>query len=381
MSPRTGLARPAALAAAAMLTLTACSTGPTSGAADEGTVGGADDSGQGTGAASGDAGATSTGDAGTASGGEDSGTFPVTVDHAFGSTEIPQDPQRVVTVGWTDHEVMAALGEVPVGAVKINWGGNEAGSTDWFDEAVTELGHDPAEITRYDDSDGIPVDEIAAMEPDLVIGSNSGMSQEDYDRLARIAPTVAYPETAWATPWRESVELVGKAIGRPEQAQEAVAETEAELAAAREEHPELEDTSFAWGWFSPTDTSTIGLYNVIDLRPQFLTELGMVNATVVEEMSGNENFSANLSAEQADTLDADVFIFYSDGGFTADMLLEDPLLSQIPAMASGAYVEAGEPQDVVGMSSPTPLSIPVALDRFVPQVAEAAATAAQDEAR
>ena len=43
--------------------------------------------------------------------------------------------------------------------------------------------------------------------------------------------------------------------------------------------------------------STIGLYNVIDLRPQFLTELGMVNATVVEEMSGNENFSANLSAE------------------------------------------------------------------------------------
>lgn len=360
--------RAAPLSALALaLTLTACSTGPTGSSADD-TAGEAD--------AAGSSGGIDAA-AGTAAAGGDTGTFPTTVEHAFGETTVESDPQRIVTVGWTDHEIVAALGEVPVGAVRINWGGNEAGSTDWFDEAVTELGHDPADITRYDDSDGIPVDEIAAMEPDLIIGSNSGMTQEDYDRLARIAPTVAYPETAWATPWRESVEVVGQAIGRPDQAEQAIADTEAAFEEAKEAHPQLEGTSFAWGWFSPTDTSTIGLYNVIDLRPQFLTELGMVNAPVVEEMSGEENFSANLSAEQADTLDADVFIFYTDGGFTADKLLEDPLLSQIPAMASGAYVESDTPQDVVGMSSPTPLSIPVALDRFIPQVAEAAATAAE----
>ncbi len=359
-----------ALALATALTLTACSTGPTGSSA----VGTADDTAGETDAAGGSGGTDAA--AGTAAAGGDTGTFPTTVEHAFGETTIESDPQRIVTVGWTDHEIVAALGEVPVGAVRINWGGNEAGSTDWFDEAVTELGSDPADITRYDDSDGIPVDEIAAMEPDLIIGSNSGMTQEDYDRLARIAPTVAYPETAWATPWRESVEVVGQAIGRPDQAEQAIADTEAAFEEAKEAYPQLEGTSFAWGWFSPTDTSTIGLYNTIDLRPQFLTELGMVNAPVVEELSGEENFSANLSAEQADTLDADVFIFYTDGGFTADKLLEDPLLSQIPAMASGAYVESDTPQDVVGMSSPTPLSIPVALDRFIPQVAEAAATAA-----
>ena len=44
-------------------------------------------------------------------------------------------------------------------------------------------------------------------------------------------------------------------------------------------------------------------------------------------------------------------------------------------------MESGTPQDVVGMSSPSPLSIPVAIDRFVPQVAEAAATAAEADAR
>lgn len=353
-----------ALALTATLALTACSTGPTGSSSDAGGQAGAADSAAGT---SGTEGAAADGD---------TGTFPTTVEHAFGETTIEEDPQRIVTVGWTDHEIVAALGEVPVGAVKITWGGNDAGSTDWFDEAVTELGHDPADITRYDDSDGIPVDEIAAMEPDLIIGSNSGMAQEDYDRLSKIAPTVAYPETPWSTPWRDSVEIVGQAIGRPDQAAEAIAETEAAFEATKEEHPELEGTSFAWGWFTPTDTSTIGLYTVSDLRPQFLTELGMVNSPVVEDLSESGAFSANLSAEQADTLDADVFLFYADGEFVAEDVLADPLLSQIPAMQSGAYVASSDPQAAMGLSSPTPLSIPVALETFVPDVAEAAAAAA-----
>ncbi|MGD8150915.1 iron-siderophore ABC transporter substrate-binding protein [Ornithinimicrobium sp. Y1694] len=345
------------------LALGACSTGPSG--ADAGSTG------DNAGSTSDGAGST----AGGAAGSEDTGEFPVTVDHAFGETTIESDPQRVVTVGWTDHEIMAALGEVPVGAVKITWGGNAEGSTDWFDEAVRELGQDPADITRYDESDGIPVDEIAAMEPDLIIGTNSGISQEDYDKLSAIAPTVAYPEQPWSTPWRDSVELVGEAIGRPDQASEAIADTEAAFEATKEAHPELEGTSFAWGWFTPTDTSTVGLYTVTDLRPQFLTELGMVNSPLVEELSTDGAFSANVSAEQADTIDADVFIFYTEGDFGAEQVLAEPLLSQIPALQSGAYVASSDQQAALGMSSPTPLSIPVALETFIPDVAEAAKTA------
>src|SRR5690606_8054542 len=124
MSRRPAVLRTTPLAAAALLTLTACSTGPTSDATGVDAAGDPDDAGQ----------SAATDDGGAPAGGEDTATFPITVDHAFGSTEITEDPQRVVTVGWTDHEVMAALGEVPVGAVTINWGGNEDGSTDWFDE-------------------------------------------------------------------------------------------------------------------------------------------------------------------------------------------------------------------------------------------------------
>src|SRR5699024_5849734 len=64
--------------------------------------------------------------------------FPVTIQHAFGETTIEEDPQRIATVGWTDQDMVVALGEVPVGSVLIGWGGNEDGSSDWFDEGVEE---------------------------------------------------------------------------------------------------------------------------------------------------------------------------------------------------------------------------------------------------
>src|SRR3712207_2799403 len=44
-----------------------------------------------------------------------SGAFPVTIGNAFGTTEIPAEPQRVVTVGFNDQDFVLALGVTPVG--------------------------------------------------------------------------------------------------------------------------------------------------------------------------------------------------------------------------------------------------------------------------
>lgn len=359
-------------AGASLLALGACSTGPSGGTAPT-AQGGA-------GSAGGDPASSTTaaadpGDGSTATPGAADGHFPTTIEHAFGETTIEADPQRVVTVGWSDHDVVAALGEVPVGATRISWGGNDEGSTDFFDAAIGELGATPAEVTRLDDSDGIPVEEIAALEPDVILGTNSGLTQEDYDALSRIAPVVAYPEVAWGTPWRESVEMIGQALGRPAEAQESIAETEALIGETAAAYPELEGTSVAWAWFTPQDLSTIGLYTTTDLRPQMLRELGMVDAGIVTEQSTDGAFSINVSAEQADTIDADVLIFYTDGGIDPEALVSDPLVGRIPALGAGSFVAAGDPQAAQGLSSPSPLSIPVALEEFIPEVAEAAAKA------
>jgi iron complex transport system substrate-binding protein len=39
--------------------------------------------------------------------------FPVSVEHKFGTTRIESEPERVVTVGYTDQDPVLALGRRP----------------------------------------------------------------------------------------------------------------------------------------------------------------------------------------------------------------------------------------------------------------------------
>ena len=145
----------------------------------------------------------------------------MTITHAHGTTTIEKAPTRVATIGWADADVVAALGVVPVGAPKITWGGNAKGSTDWFDAAAAKLGVKDGDIARYDDSAGIPFDAIAATSPDLILGLSSGVSKEEYDKLSKIAPVVAYTTAPWGTPWQEQLTTIGTALGRSAAAADA----------------------------------------------------------------------------------------------------------------------------------------------------------------
>lgn len=342
----------AALAATTAVVFSGCSTGPTGGGTSPEAGGGMSTQAP-----------------------ADESAFPVTIEHVYGETTIDQLPTRVATVGWSDQDVVVALGEVPVGATKITWGGNEAGSTDYFDEALAEL--DPnAEITRYDDSDGIPIDEIAALQPDLILGVNSGLTEEEYDQLSKIADTIAYPKIAWGTSWEDSLEIIGTALGRSDKAAEVRAATNAMLDQVTVDYPQLEGMSFAWTWFNAADLSTIGIYTPTDLRPQMMRRFGMVDAPKVIEISaGTDGFSANLSAEQSDQLDADLIVFYIESAGQDEQFKADPLIGQIPALQRGAYVASLDNSIALTMSSPSPLSIPVAIEAFLPQIVEAAANA------
>ena len=89
--------------------------------------------------------------------------FPVTIEHALGTTTIEEEPTRVVAVGYAEADYPLSLGVVPVGADKIEYAGNENGSSDWFDEALAEI--DGAEQpTRFSTTtDGVPVDKIVKL--------------------------------------------------------------------------------------------------------------------------------------------------------------------------------------------------------------------------
>ena len=118
---------------------------------------------------------------------------------------------------------------------------------------------------------------------------------------------------------------------------------------------------------STTDNSKIDYYTPLDNRPRLLVDLGMKNAPVVENLTkGSTEFFKTISAEQASTLKSDVFITYTETDADMAKFLKDPLLGQVPALKSGGYVAATNKTDSLGMSAPSPLSIPWAMEKFVP---------------
>ena len=342
------LAAPTAskLAAATLLvaTLTGCSTGSTS--------------------------ANDTGSEPTATTSVDADAFPVTIEHALGSTTIEEEPTRVVAVGYAEADYPLSLGVVPVGADKIEYAGNDNFSSDWFDEALAEI--DGAEQpTRFSTSDGVPVDQIVKLEPDLVTATQSGMTQEEYDKLTEAGiPVVAYPNAPYNTTWQESLEMVGQALGRTEVAAELQSETEQVIADTAAEFPQLEGKTFTFAGPN-ADPSSFYVYTSMDNRPRLLVELGMVNSPIVEERSEPGQFLFNVSAERTEELDADVFLTYANSEDNVTELAEDPLVQQIPAVADNRWYATVDVTEAIGLSAPSPLSIPVGMERYIPQVAAA----------
>lgn len=299
----------------------------------------------------------------------EAGAFPVTIEHAFGTTTIEKEPKRIATLGWSDQDHLLALGVAPVGATKLTWGGNKAGSSDWFDEKLEESGFE--QPTRYDDADGAPIVEIAKLQPDLILATNSGITKAEYQKLSKIAPVVAYPEAPWVTPWQKSLSMIGKALGRTEEAKRVAAETEKVIESAKAKYPQLEGKTLIFAYLTTTDLSSIGIYTPQDPRVSFMHDLGLVDAPVVKKVAKPGEFYVTVSAELAPDMESDVLLTWVENPEDMKTFAEHDLIEKIPAVANGhAYGEPDRPLNLA-ITNPTPLSIPVLVDTFVPRLARA----------
>ena len=339
-----------AAAAIAVMSLSACSTGPAGGSSE----------------------ATGANEAGSAE------AFPVTIEHAFGETVIEEKPERVATVSWVNDDIALALGVVPVGMPVNEYGGNEQGSVPWKDAKLEELGaaigteNAPA---QYSEADGIAFDEIAATNPDVILAAYSGLTEEDYNTLSEIAPVVAYPEVAYGTAWQDSTVMIGEALGLTDEAEQLVTETEDQIAEAAAEYPAIEGKTFIFGNLEPNSSEGVNIYTASDNRPRFLTQIGMEMADVVAENTTGDEFFIPWSAERADELESDVFVTWVPDDATKEAIAEDPLLSQIPAVESGALVADADNTLTLSISAASPLSLVWALDKWLPMINEASVAA------
>jgi iron complex transport system substrate-binding protein len=305
------------------------------------------------------------------------GTFPITIEHVYGSTTIDAKPERVATVAWANHEVPLALGIVPVGMSKATWGDDDGdGVLPWVEEKLEELGADTPVL--FDETDGIDFEAVADTEPDVILASYSGLTQEEYDTLSKIAPVVAYPEFAYGTSVQDMIRINSTALGLAAEGERLIEDLDAETETALAAHPELADKKLLFAYIDPADFSQIGFYTSHDTRPGFLTGVGLPLPTVVEEESvGIEEFYLTVSSEEAERFaDVDVFVTYgeSDGVLIAQ-LQADPLLSKIPAIASGSIAILENSTPLAASANPSPLSIGWGIDDYFALLASAVHTA------
>lgn len=294
------------------------------------------------------------------------GAFPITIEHALGTTTIESQPERVASIAWSNHEVPLALGIVPVGMSKVTWGDdNDNGVLPWVEDKLADL--DAETPVLFDETDGIDFEAVADTAPDVILASYSGLTQEEYDTLSKIAPVVAYPDVAWGTTLEDMILMNSKALGLEDEGVQLVADLETEIDTALTAHSELDGKKVLFSYMDPTDLSQIGFYTSHDTRPGFLADHGLPMPSVVEEeTAATDEFYVSLSSEEADRFaDVDVFVTYGDAdGELIAQLQADPLLSQIPAIANGSIVILQDATPLAASANPSPLSIGWGADEY-----------------
>jgi len=316
---------------------------------------------------------TSEADGGSASAEAAADAFPITIEHAFGETTIEEQPERVASVAWANHEVPLALGVVPVGMSEATWGDDDGdGVLPWVEDTLGELGAETPVL--FDETEGIDFEKVADTTPDVILAAYSGLTQEDYDTLSQIAPVVAYPETAWGTSLEDMITINSVAMGMSAEGEELVADLQQQVTEAMAERPDLEGKSVMFTYLDPNDLSQVGFYTTHDPRAGFLEDIGLTTPPVVaEETAATDEFFVSTSAEQNDAF-ADVDIFITYGG---DELLthvqNDPLMKQIPAVQRGSVAMLQDSTPLAASANPSPLSIGWGIGDYLDILAGAAA--------
>ncbi|MEM7091716.1 MAG: ABC transporter substrate-binding protein [Actinomycetota bacterium] len=291
--------------------------------------------------------------------------YPLTVDHKFGSTTIDAEPERVVSVGYNEHDFLLALGVVPVGL--RDWYGEQPNSVwPWGQDALGDA--TPGQVAG---EDGLDYEAIAAMDPDVIVGIWSGMTEEEYELLSEIAPTVAQPDEYldYGTPWQEQTLILGEVTDRQAEAEAAVASIDAKIAAAREANPGWADLTAAVA-FRFEDNP--GAYNSEDPRSRLLTDLGFQIPPEFDEAAGDAFFFESSAETLPEDIDVDIIVWVA--GSEEDY---EDLVAALPTrIGLRAYQNGGElfaSTELTGaFSHSSPLSLDFAIDQLVAELEIAA---------
>lgn len=239
---------------------------------------------------------------------EDTGTK--TVSTIMGDVEVPLNPQRViVTYGMGD---VIALGITPVATYDVTGTAYEK------------------EVDQLPVWDSFESEEIMSYDPDLIFV----VSQEQYDEVSKIAPTVYIPFTEMSMD--ERVTFQGEVLGKEEEAKTLLSDFKEKLESAK---AEMETMGIADSTFSIFEASSDGSVWVYGDKwgrggDILYSQLGLKAPDVIQsEIIGKDQYR-DVSLEAINDYAGDYIVFSGELGDLAD----SPVWNSIPAVKEGNII-------------------------------------------
>lgn len=288
---------------------------------------------------------------------------PVTIEHMYGSTTVNKLPQKIVCLGWGSTDALLSLGVIPyaMNRQETNVDGKMV-IFPWVQEELKKLGASEGSDSYpklLSDKDGQPIQEVASFQPDLICAKISGITQEEYDQLSKVAPVIA-PMVAWQDGWEPTLDAYAKILKREDKAKSVKDSIKTLLQDTVKKHPEWSGKTYATGGISTSGSWSA--YSAKDNRSVMFEDLGFALVPVVKQAFEKESqFYLDWPSERLGEINPDVMWSWVIDQKTFEALAKDPVMSQMPAIKEGHAILAPYDTDmpyVSAMSNTSALSIP-----------------------
>jgi iron complex transport system substrate-binding protein len=255
----------------------------------------------------------------------------VTITHLFGQTVIKQPPKRVVSAGYTEQDDLLAVGIVPVAVT--NWFGDQPSAV--WPWAQPKLGGAQPAVLNLDN--GIPVDQIAGLKPDLIVAINAGVDADTYQKLSAIAPTVAQSGgDAFFEPWKDQASTIGQAVYQADQMKSLIDAVDKQFVAVAQNHPQWKAKKALLMQGRPFQGTVVA--TAAGWRTDFLNRMGLVIADSIKPFVTDHRAVIPRDQIKAVLDSADVVIWTTENPDDQKALLADPEIAGSQATAQNRHI-------------------------------------------
>jgi iron complex transport system substrate-binding protein len=284
----------------------------------------------------------------------------VTITHLFGETVVKEPPKRVVSAGYTEQDDLLAVGVVPVAVT--NWFGDQPFAV--WPWAQPELGGAQPVVLSLDN--GIPVDQIAGLKPDLIVAVNAGLDADTYQKLSAIAPTIAQSDgDAFFEPWKDQATAVGQAVFQGDQMKSLIGAVDQKFADVSQKNPQWKGKKallMQGALWQGTVVATLAGW-----RTDFLNQMGLVIADSIKPFGSDHRAIIPRDQIKAVLDSADVLIWTTESPDDQKAILADREVAASQATTLNRHIFTTKDQ-AGAIAFASPLSYPVVADQLPPLI-------------